>query len=109
MGALVALFAQGLANQALRGLALKIFLKMLLMTIVPLVILMGFNEILSVVTDYVGGRMDAINPGDGISVAGITGIGAYIFAQLGLQQALSVVIGAFATKLLLRSIPFVRL
>lgn len=106
--AIVTLMSQGLANQALRMLALKVFLRLLLIMVVPLVILMGFNLILGELVSFVVNRLADVNVGQ-FSGYSITGIGAYLYAELGLDIAMGAVLGAMGTKLLLRSIPFLRL
>lgn len=106
--ALVTLVSQGLANSALRLLALKVFLRLLILMVVPLAILMGFNLILTELVTFVIGKLNTVQVGN-FSGYSITGIGAYLYAELGLDVAFGAVLGAYGTKLLLRSIPFLRL
>lgn len=102
------LIVQALGNSALRAVAMKYFLRALIMMVVPLAIMTGLNMFVGTVIDWVILKIDAqtIASGGGFSLPGMA---IYLYAQLGLDVALSAIVGAYGTKFVLRSIPFIRL
>lgn len=105
---LAGLLSTGLATAAARALAMKIFLRLLLITLVPLLTLMAFNTILGVIVDYVITEVDAVNAGTTTGF-NFPAVFLFLYTSIGLDVAIGALVGALSTKLLLRSIPFVRL
>jgi hypothetical protein len=100
--------AQGLLSSAARMLALKVFMRALLILIIPLLTLMAFNSLYGVLVDYVVEEINNIDVGNAGGYS-FPGMFLYIYGAVGLDSAIIILFSALSTKLLLRSIPFVRL
>ena len=105
---LAALFAQGIVSEAGRMLAMKIFLRAMLILLVPVLAMLAFNAVLGTVVNYVISEVNAVNP-DGTTPVNFSGMFLYLYAALGVDVFVSACVGALSTKMLLRSIPFVHL
>lgn len=112
MGGLIARIATLLTgllnNQAARMLMYKIFLKALIMAVVPVVVFLAFNTIFRSFVDFQVAQMEAMEVSSGGSVVGLAGLAAYLYNELGLGVGLSMMVSAFGVVLLGRSIPFLR-
>jgi len=100
---LVALFG----NLTVRTLALKIFLKLLIYTALPVVIMVAFNLIFGQLVDWISIRISEVSVGS-LGSANLTGLAAYFYYELGVDIAFGAIVSACAIKLTLRSIPFLR-
>lgn len=107
-GKIGALIAQVLNNEAARGLAMKYFLKTLIITLVPLACLMAVNLILGEIISWIIGKVDGVSVSN-FSAVQLSGMAAYLYVQLGLDVALGAILAGFSTKFVLRSIPFIKL
>lgn len=112
MGGVIAKIAQLLTgllnNQAARMLMYKMFIKALIVAIVPVVVFMGFNTIFRSFVDFQVAQMNAMDVGLGGTVVSLAGLAAYLYNALGLNVGLSMMVSAFGIVLLGRSIPFLR-
>jgi len=100
---LVSLFG----NLTVRTLALNIFLKVLIYTAFPVVIMTAFNLIFGQIVDWISIKISEVNVGT-LGSASLTGLSAYFYYELGIDIAFSSIVSACAIKLTLRSIPFLR-
>jgi len=91
-----------------RELLMKIFLRGIIMAAVPVAILIGFNFVLKIMIDTVTAALNNQNVGD-LTVVNLSGLGLYLCQELGVVQAVYMIVAAFGVKLALRSIPFVKL
>lgn len=103
-----ALIVQVLNNGAARGLAMKLFLKGLIITVIPLAILTAINLVMGTMIDWIITKVDAVSVSE-FTATQLTGIGAYLFAELGLNTACSAILSGLSIKMVLRSIPFLKL
>lgn len=108
IGKLGAVLVTFLTNANVRILAFKYFIRGLIMALVPLVILMSFNLIFGIFIDWIVAKVDAQNI-NSFNTYTLAGLGAYIWFQIGMDVALGIILSAFSIKLVLRSIPFIRL
>lgn len=107
-GKMFAVVVQILNNSAARGLAMKYFVKAVVITLVPLACLMGVNFVLGALVEWIIGKVDGVSVSN-FSAVQLTGMAAYLYVQLGLDVALGAILAGFSTKFVLRSIPFIKL
>jgi hypothetical protein len=100
-GCFAALFSNGVAWFV----ALKIFIGALIMVVLPIVLNNFFASILTGFTTLVNESSSTLDP----VIVSLTGVTGYIADQLELPAAFAVIFSAFATKMALRMIPFLRL
>jgi hypothetical protein len=103
------MLVQFINNSAVRGLAMKYFLKGLIMVVVPLAIMSGLNVLLDTIIDFVISKVDVIDVGGMTTSYQLTGMAAYMYVELGLDTAMAAVLSGFSVKFCLRSIPFLHL
>jgi hypothetical protein len=101
------LVMQVLGNAAIRGLAMKYFLKGLIMLAIPVAIFAGLNMFMGAIVDWSIEKM-AVTDAPTMS-SQLPGLAVYLWVTLGLDVMLSVMVGAWSTKMVIRSIPFLRL
>lgn len=108
IGKMAALVVGFITNANLRILAFKYFIRGLIVALVPLVVLLSFNLIFGIFIDWIVAKVDAQTLGQ-FTAYTFAGVGAYIWFELGLDVALGIILSAFTVKMVLRSIPFIRL
>jgi HD-like signal output (HDOD) protein len=88
---------------------MKVFLTGLLLYAFPIVFSYVFTKSLIVSTEHIVQKVSEGDLGDmSMFTYQFTGIGAWLARELGLDDALSLVISAAVTKFSLRMIPFLR-
>lgn len=93
-----------LNSRIAQNLAMKWFLKGLLLVLIPYCMLKGFNYILSQVVEYQVSQMQSIsNPTGGVTAVQMSGLASYLFVQLGLNVALSSIASALSFKWIIRA------
>jgi len=108
LGKIGALVVQFVNNGAARTLAMKYFLKAVIVILVPLACLMGVNFVLGAIIEWVITKVDAVSVSN-FSTVQLTGLAAYLYVEMGLDVALAAILAGFSTKFVLRSIPFIKL
>lgn len=93
-----------LNSRIAQNLAMKWFIKGLLLLLIPYCMLKGFNYILAELVAYQVSEMESIsNPTGGITAIQMTGLASYLFVQLGLNIAISSIASALAFKWIIRA------
>lgn len=93
--ALLAVLNSGIA----RSLAMKIFIKAMLLILIPYLLMKGFNNILQMAVEYQVAEMQSItNPTSGISSMQMTGLASYLFVQCGCNVAISSIVSALSFR-----------
>lgn len=93
-----------LNSRVAQNLAMKYFIKAMLLVLIPFCLLKGFNYILAQVVAYQVAEMQNItDPTTGVTTAQLTGLATYLFVQLGLNIALSSIASALSFKFIVRS------
>jgi len=87
----------------------KMFVFLAVGAIVPWVTYLGINAGLGVFAEWLVEKVESINIEGGVpSPYLISGTAAYLFNQLGLYIAFSMIISAVSARIAVRSIPFMR-
>lgn len=100
----------GLAgNSAVRGLAMKYFLKAIIITVVPLAVMIAFNLVLETLIGWVIERIAEVDTSGVPTTVTLSGTAGWLFCELGLDVAFGAILSAASVRMLLRSIPFLHL
>lgn len=106
--AIVAFVSSVFSSVFARELILKFFLRGLILAAVPVAMLAGFNYILSYMCQYIVMSLESQNLGD-LSVTNLGGLAIYLLNELGITQVIYMIMSAYGIKMVLRSVPFVKL
>lgn len=103
---LATILAKFLGDNVLRFIAGKALLFFLFVTVIPLVLNNFLADILEMSFSLVS---DSINPASFNPAVSLSGLAAWLSAQLRVSECLSVIVSSLIAKVTLRSIPFLRL
>jgi len=98
-----------LSSGAVRAVAMKYFLKALLVAIIPLAVFLAFNTIFGTIIGWVVEKIAEFDGGTIPTTYQISGLAGWFFVELGLDQALSILVSAAGIRMALKSIPFLNL
>lgn len=102
-----ALIISLIGNAQVRILAFKLFLRGLVITMVPLVALLSFNLIFGTIIEWLIAKVDSQTVGEWTTYQ-LAGLGAYLWIELGLDVVLGLILSACAIRMAFRSIPFLK-
>ena len=98
--ALLAVLNSGIA----RSFAMKVFIKALLIVLIPYLMMKGFNHILQMTVEYQIAEMNNIyNPASGITGMQMTGLASYLFIQCGCNIAIGSIVSALSFRWVIRA------
>lgn len=98
-----------LGSGAARAVAMKLFLKALIIAVIPMVIFMSFNLIFGTIIDWTIEKIASFDGGSIPTTYQFTGLAGWFFVELGLDVVLNMIVSAACIRMTLRSIPFVNL
>lgn len=104
-GMVTALMSSG----AVRAVAMKYFIKAVIIAIVPLAVFLAFNTVFGTIIEWVIEKMAEFDGGEIPTTYQLSGLAGWFFVELGLDQVLSILVSAAGIRMALRSIPFLHL
>lgn len=97
-----------LNNQATRLWMAKVFLKSLLVIIVPYAVFLSFNMIFREFVSWQVEQMNAMQVGIGGTAIQLSGMAAYLYHELGLGIGISMLVSTYCLLIAAKSIPGLR-
>lgn len=97
-----------LNNQATRLFLMKVFIKTIIVVVVPYAVFIAFNELFRSFVDFQVNTLSNLDVEYGGTAIQLSGLGAYLWNQLGIGVGLSMLVSAHGIVLMGKSIPFLR-